>query len=110
MVGRPDDSDWSGALRLGISNVDPNSLKTCLPKYACPDLITKDGFWARPIKEELAKEKTRYIPLFKYRTRAIVSRGLYIFTPFFNKFSLLSRRFFEKILSLCMANIQELFL
>ena len=60
MVGRPDDSDWSGALRLGITNVDPNSLKTCLPKYACPDLITKDGFWARPIKEELAKEKTRY--------------------------------------------------
>ena len=62
VVGRPDDSDWSGALRLGITNVDPNSLKTCLPKYACPDLITKDGFWARPIKEELAKEKTRYVP------------------------------------------------
>ena len=75
-MGRPDDSDWSGALRLGITNVDPNSLKTCLPKYACPDLITKDGFWARPIKEELAKEKTRYQIQITY-----ACLGLHIFHP-----------------------------
>ena len=59
IVGRPDESDWSGALRLGVTNVDPASLASTLPKYACPDLITKDGFWARPIKEDLAKDKAR---------------------------------------------------
>ena len=57
--GRPDDSDWSGALRLGVTTIDPSSLASNLPKYACPDLITKDGFWARPIKEELIKNKAR---------------------------------------------------
>ena len=50
---------WSGVIRVGFSSHDPTILKDGLPKYACPDLITKDGFWARPIKEELAKEKTR---------------------------------------------------
>ena len=59
--GRPDDSDWSGALRLGVTTIDPSSLASNLPKYACPDLITKDGFWARPVKEELIKNKARYI-------------------------------------------------
>ena len=59
IVGRPDESDWSGALRLGVTNVDPSALALNLPKYACPDLITKEGYWARPIKEELAKDKTR---------------------------------------------------
>ena len=59
VIGRPDDSDWSGALRLGVTSVDPRVLSTNLPKYACPDLITKEGFWARPIKEELAKDRAR---------------------------------------------------
>ena len=109
MVGRPDDSDWSGALRLGITNVDPNSLITCLPKYACPDLITKDGFWARPIKEELAKEKTRYQIQILYACH-YKPRFVYVLPSFSNIVSWLSRRFFEKILSVCMANIQEWFL
>ena len=38
-----------------------------------------------------------------YRTRAII-------TPFLKSISLFSRRFFGKILSLCMVSIQELFL
>ncbi len=44
---------------MGVTSVDPASLEDNLPKYACPDLITKEGFWAKPIKEELAKNKTR---------------------------------------------------
>lgn len=59
VYGRPDESDWSGALRLGVTSVDPNFLASSLPKYACPDLITKEGYWAKPIKEELAKDKIR---------------------------------------------------
>ena len=44
----------------------------------------------------------------KYRTRTIISCGLYIFYSIFkDHFSLFLRRFFQKILSLCMACIQE---
>ena len=47
----------------------------------------------------------------KYHTRIIISRGLYIFYPFFeDHISLLLRRFFKKILSLCMASIKEGFI
>jgi hypothetical protein len=59
VIGRPDDSDWSGALRMGVTSVDPATVASTMPKYACPDLITKEGFWARPVKEELAKNKSR---------------------------------------------------
>ena len=45
-----------------------------------------------------------------YHTRAILTHGLYIFTPFLKTISLFSRRFFHKILSLCMVSIQERFL
>ena len=45
--------------------------------------------------------------LFNYRTRAIISRGLYIFYPIFKGNFFVLRRFFQKILSLCMACIQE---
>ena len=41
-----------------------------------------------------------------YRTRAIISRGFYIFNPTSKDYFFL-RRFFQKILSLCMACIQE---
>ena len=59
VIGKPDESDWSGALRIGLTSVDPSILAQNLPKYACPDLVTKDGFWARPVKEELVKNKAR---------------------------------------------------
>ena len=42
-----------------------------------------------------------------YRTRVIITRGLYIFNPIFEDHFLFSRRFFHKILSLCMVSIQE---
>ena len=59
VIGKPDESDWSGALRIGVTSVDPVTLSSNLPKYACPDLVTKQGFWARPVKEELVKNKAR---------------------------------------------------
>ena len=40
----------------------------------------------------------------RYRTRAIITRGLYIFYPLFEVQKLFSRGFFVKILALC---IQE---
>ena len=41
--------------------------------------------------------------------RAIITRGLYIITPFLKSISLYSRRFFQKIISLCMVSIKERF-
>ncbi len=55
---------WSGALRLGLTSHDPNGFSTdpgsplgVLPKYACPDLVSKDGFWAKPVREEYLKSE-----------------------------------------------------
>ena len=48
--------------------------------------------------------------IFEYRTRAIITRGLYIFYPIFKTICLFSRRFFQKILALCTVRIQERFL
>ncbi|XP_040573363.1 protein neuralized isoform X2 [Lepeophtheirus salmonis] len=41
-------SQWTGVLRVGFTNVDPSTL-TSLPRYACPDLTTKPGFWAKAL-------------------------------------------------------------
>ena len=43
----------------------------------------------------------------EYRIRAIITRGLYIFIPILKSISLFSRRFFGKIVSLCMVSIKE---
>ena len=45
-----------------------------------------------------------------YRTRAIITRGLYIFYPLFEGQKPFLRGFFHKILALCMVSIQERFL
>ena len=42
-----------------------------------------------------------------YRTRAIITRGLYTFYPLFEVQKRFSRGFFLKILALCMVSIQE---
>ena len=42
---------WSGSIRFGFSSVDPRLLAGNLPKYACPDLTQKDGFWAKALSE-----------------------------------------------------------
>ena len=45
---------WSGVLRLGFSSHDPSTIQT-LPKYACPDLTGKPGFWAKALAEKYAE-------------------------------------------------------
>ena len=42
-----------------------------------------------------------------YLTRAIISRGLYIFYPIFKDYFFVFKEVFQKIMSLCMACIQE---
>lgn len=42
---------WSGALRFGFTNVDPQTLRNCLPKFACPVLTSQSGFWAKALNE-----------------------------------------------------------
>uniref|UniRef100_A0A8C3ATA9 E3 ubiquitin-protein ligase NEURL1 n=1 Tax=Cyclopterus lumpus TaxID=8103 RepID=A0A8C3ATA9_CYCLU len=48
---------WSGALRLGFTSKDPSRINPdTLPKYACPDLVSQSGFWAKALPEELSNE------------------------------------------------------
>ncbi|XP_029376784.1 E3 ubiquitin-protein ligase NEURL1-like isoform X2 [Echeneis naucrates] len=48
---------WSGALRLGFTCKDPSRINPdTLPKYACPDLVSQNGFWAKALPEELSSE------------------------------------------------------
>uniref|UniRef100_A0AAV2JN08 NHR domain-containing protein n=1 Tax=Knipowitschia caucasica TaxID=637954 RepID=A0AAV2JN08_KNICA len=50
---------WSGALRLGFTSKDPSRIRPdSLPKYACPDLVSQSGFWAKALPEELSDEGT----------------------------------------------------
>jgi hypothetical protein len=46
---------WSGVLRVGFSAHDPSTLSQ-LPKYACPDLTSKPGYWAKALGERYATE------------------------------------------------------
>ncbi|KAM4749076.1 E3 ubiquitin-protein ligase NEURL3 [Rhinophrynus dorsalis] len=47
---------WHGALRLGITSVDPSTLDPALlPPFACPDLTLYPGFWAVGIPAELCQ-------------------------------------------------------
>uniref|UniRef100_A0A8C2F2W7 E3 ubiquitin-protein ligase NEURL1B n=1 Tax=Cyprinus carpio TaxID=7962 RepID=A0A8C2F2W7_CYPCA len=46
---------WSGALRFGFTSLDPSNLALAdIPKYACPDLVTRPGYWAKALPERLA--------------------------------------------------------
>lgn len=44
-------NNWSGVIRFGFTCNDPASLRGNLPKYACPDLTNKPGFWAKALNE-----------------------------------------------------------
>ncbi|XP_063784143.1 E3 ubiquitin-protein ligase NEURL1B isoform X4 [Pseudophryne corroboree] len=47
---------WSGALRFGFTNHDPAQMKSeDIPKYACPDLVTRPGYWAKALPERFAQ-------------------------------------------------------
>ncbi|KAK3599445.1 hypothetical protein CHS0354_036461 [Potamilus streckersoni] len=46
---------WSGVLRFGFTTVDPGTLEgSNLPRYACPDLTNKPGYWAKALAERYA--------------------------------------------------------
>ncbi|KFM64265.1 Neuralized-like protein 1A, partial [Stegodyphus mimosarum] len=49
-------TNWSGALRIGFTMNDPVSLKSKLPRYACPDLTSMHGNWAKAIAERQVKK------------------------------------------------------
>ena len=47
---------WSGVLRFGYTSHDPVTITAAtLPKYACPDLTCKPGYWAKALGERYAK-------------------------------------------------------
>ena len=41
---------WSGVLRVGFTSHNPDTIQN-LPKYACPDLTGKPGYWAKALAE-----------------------------------------------------------
>ena len=43
---------WSGSIRFGFSAVNPRQLAGTLPKYVCPDLTNRKGFWAKALSEK----------------------------------------------------------
>ncbi|KAH9366260.1 hypothetical protein HPB48_008320 [Haemaphysalis longicornis] len=47
---------WTGALRLGLTSHDPAGSSTsggggALPRFSCPDLASRQGYWVRPLPE-----------------------------------------------------------
>ncbi|XP_061824252.1 neuralized E3 ubiquitin protein ligase 1Ab [Nerophis lumbriciformis] len=45
---------WQGALRIGFTTEDPSTMSPDrLPKYSCPDLAAKPGFWVKALPDEL---------------------------------------------------------
>ena len=42
-------------VRFGFTSQDPATLRHGLPKYACPDLTNKPGFWAKALAERFAE-------------------------------------------------------
>ncbi|CAG7733667.1 unnamed protein product [Allacma fusca] len=49
-------TNWSGVLRFGFTNNDPSTLRSSLPRYACPDLTAKSGFWAKAFSDVHVKK------------------------------------------------------
>ncbi|KAF8790750.1 protein neuralized-like [Argiope bruennichi] len=52
-------TNWSGALRIGFTMNDPMTMKSKLPRYACPDLTSIQGNWAKAIAERMAKKDSK---------------------------------------------------
>ncbi|XP_053319771.1 E3 ubiquitin-protein ligase NEURL1-like [Spea bombifrons] len=49
-----DEPHWHGALRLGFTSVDPDTIDPSrLPPFSCPDLNRRNGFWAVAVPEDL---------------------------------------------------------
>ncbi|XP_076057578.1 E3 ubiquitin-protein ligase neur isoform X2 [Oratosquilla oratoria] len=58
-------TNWSGVIRFGFTSQDPAGLRDALPKYACPDLTNKPGYWAKALSERFAEQD---IVIFYYVT------------------------------------------
>lgn len=49
-------ASWSGVLRFGFTNIDPATFSNAeLPRYACPDLTSMSGNWAKALGERYAE-------------------------------------------------------
>ncbi len=69
-------TEWSGALRIGFTSHDPGTLSSAsLPRYVCPDLTNKDGYWARALNENYAETGSRIT--FYINSSGIVVCGTY---------------------------------
>lgn len=60
-------NNWSGVIRFGFTYNDPATLRNTLPKYACPDLTNKPGYWAKALNERFCERDNI---LFYYVTAA----------------------------------------
>lgn len=60
-------ANWSGVIRFGFTYNDPATLRNNLPKYACPDLTNKPGYWAKALNERFCERENI---LFYYVTSA----------------------------------------
>lgn len=60
-------NNWSGVIRFGFTYNDPATLRNSLPKYACPDLTNRPGFWAKALNERFCERDN---VLFYYVTAA----------------------------------------
>jgi protein neuralized len=49
-------NNWSGVIRFGFTCIDPSTLEGTLPKYACPDLTNKPGFWGKALHERFCQK------------------------------------------------------
>ena len=47
---------WSGSVRLGFSSHNPRQLAGSLPKYMCPDMTNKKGFWAKALPDKYSSQ------------------------------------------------------
>lgn len=50
--------NWSGVIRFGFTYNDPSTLRYGLPKYACPDLTNKPGYWVKALPERFSTQST----------------------------------------------------
>lgn len=60
-------NNWSGVIRFGFTYNDPATLRNSLPKYACPDLTNRAGYWAKALNERFCERDNI---LFYYVTAA----------------------------------------
>lgn len=51
-------TNWSGVLRFGVTNTDPETLGNSLPRFACPDLTSKEGNWAKALAERYCQAQS----------------------------------------------------